>query len=85
MEYSEVVEVVETRLGLVNSFLGHGYKLLAIQSVSKPEAGPDGKGLFVPRRIQYVLGRSAAVPAWKPERPAKEPAKPSLPKVLVEV
>jgi hypothetical protein len=70
-DYEGIVEVVTlTHINGVNSYLEHGYRLLHIDSVSAPKDNSNGL-LILPRRLAYVLGRTADVDAWE-ERSREE-------------
>jgi len=60
-QYEGIVEIVRGRFGVVNHYLKHKYRLLAIMGSSYAKKKPDGQ-YYVHRGVEYVLGRTADTP-----------------------
>ena len=74
-DFTPYVEVQQVRIGLVNAYLRHGYKLLGLagyaQSAShgeqpKEENRGNPQMYYTRRGTLYIVGRTAEVSPWEP-------------------
>ena len=68
-EMDDIVELVEARMKWANQYLEHGYTLISAQGIAGSAAHPDGKSFYVKRQVCYVLGRTAGVERFEPDKP----------------
>lgn len=77
VDMAEYVEIAEaTGPDACNAYLRHGYHLIGAQGVSGSATHKDTKTYYVRRRVHYIMGRTADVEHYEPDKRQRVPVNP---------